>query len=306
MIEYLSTQKAIKQSAIHPTKIYFDGTHFYINGRQFVKENSPEPETQPDNEIWYTSTDGNIVETNYSYLLGSDDTVLTLISNTYKNGKGVIKLSGPLIKIKDGYEQDEDHFDGLFILATTLQSVSIPNSVTSIGDFAFIGCSGLTSITIPNSVTSIGDGAFASCENLTSISILSNVTSIGKSAFSGCLRLTSIELGDSITSIGEMAFYLNTSLKLLTINTVIPPTLAEYAFQGAMFTSIFVPSESVDAYKAAEGWSSHASVIKAIGEEDTPEPAPEPEPENGGTEPNPEPSSNTDNDDDYEGTGGGF
>ena len=86
------------------------------------------------------------------------------------------------------------------------QNTTIPNSVTSIGDRAFSGCSGLTSITIPNSVTSIGEGAFSGCSGLTSITIPNSVTSIGKEAFLGCSGLTSITIPNSVTSIGEEAF----------------------------------------------------------------------------------------------------
>ena len=75
---------------------------------------------------------------------------------------------------------------------TGLTSITIPNSVTSIGGFAFYGCTGLTSITIPNSVTSIGSSAFYDCSGLTSITIPNSVTSIEVWAFSGCSSLTSI------------------------------------------------------------------------------------------------------------------
>ena len=83
----------------------------------------------------------------------------------------------------------------------------IPNSVTSIGDWAFCNCSGLTSITIPNSVTSIGNKAFAGCDGLTSITIPNSVTSIGERAFYYCCGLTSVTIGNSVTSIGDFAFY---------------------------------------------------------------------------------------------------
>ena len=87
------------------------------------------------------------------------------------------------------------------------QNTIIPNSVTSIGDYAFGYCRSLTSITIPNSVTSIGDEAFYYCSSLTSITIPNSVTSIGTRAFSGCSSLTSVTLPNSITSIGDYVFY---------------------------------------------------------------------------------------------------
>ncbi len=78
----------------------------------------------------------------------------------------------------------------------------IPEGTTSLGNYAFYGCSGLTSITIPDSVTSIGSSAFNGCSKLTSITIPDGVTSIGSSAFNGCSKLTSITIPDSVTSIG--------------------------------------------------------------------------------------------------------
>ena len=88
-----------------------------------------------------------------------------------------------------------------------IKYISIPNSVTSIGEKAFYGCSGLISINIPNSVTSIGYMAFSGCTSLTSINIPNSVTSIGEAAFSGCTSLTSINIPSSVTSIGQSAFY---------------------------------------------------------------------------------------------------
>ena len=83
---------------------------------------------------------------------------------------------------------------------------TLPNSVTSIGDFAFSGCTGLTSVSIPNSVTSIGVGAFLNCTGLTSVSIGKSVTSIGNYAFYGCTGLASLSIPNSVTAIGYYAF----------------------------------------------------------------------------------------------------
>ena len=99
----------------------------------------------------------------------------------------------------------------------SLQSVTIPNSVTSIGDEAFSGCKSLQSVTIPNSVTKIGDGVFCWCDSLQSITIPNSVTSIGDNAFYLCDSLQSITIPNSVTSIGDGAFYLCVSLQSVTI-----------------------------------------------------------------------------------------
>ena len=100
---------------------------------------------------------------------------------------------------------------------TSLKSVIIPDSITSIGRYAFEDCSGLTSVTIPNSVTSIGGAAFSGCSGLMSITIGGSVTSIGRYAFYGCKSLTSITIPDSVTSIGFVAFEFCSDLAKVTI-----------------------------------------------------------------------------------------
>ena len=80
----------------------------------------------------------------------------------------------------------------LYLVGEEIKDLVIPNSVTSIGKYAFRGCSGLTSVTIPNSVKSIGNRAFRDCSGLTSVTIGNSVTSIGDAAFVSCSGLTSI------------------------------------------------------------------------------------------------------------------
>ena len=80
----------------------------------------------------------------------------------------------------------------LYLNGEKVVNLTIPDGVTSIGNYAFIGCSDLTSVTIPDSVTSIGGFAFRDCIGLTSVTIPDSVTSIGVNAFYGCSGLTSV------------------------------------------------------------------------------------------------------------------
>ena len=89
---------------------------------------------------------------------------------------------------------------------TSLASVTIAGTVTSIGNYAFSGCTSLTSVTIPNSVTSIGSYVFSGCTSLTSVTIPNSVTNISCDAFNGCSKLKKIEIPDSVTYIGSKAF----------------------------------------------------------------------------------------------------
>ena len=101
----------------------------------------------------------------------------------------------------------DNKYSGDIVIPESITFVNSKYSVTSIGNWAFSGCSGLTSITIPNTVTSIGDYAFNHCRGLTSVTIPNSVTSIGDNAFSECSGLTSVTIPNSVTSIGKSAFY---------------------------------------------------------------------------------------------------
>ena len=96
-------------------------------------------------------------------------------------------------------------------------SVTIPQSVTSIGNEAFRWCSGIDSLTINNAATSIGEWAFASCFGIKTLSLGEKIKTIGYNAFSDCSGLTNVTIPQSVTSIGPCAFAYCTSLKNITI-----------------------------------------------------------------------------------------
>ena len=104
-----------------------------------------------------------------------------------------------------------------FSFCSGLKTVTIPNSVKSIGDKAFYFCKGLTEVSIPNSVTNIGSSAFEDCTELKTVTIGNSVTDIGDEAFSSCFNLTEVSIPNSVTSIGDEAFYFCTDLKTVTI-----------------------------------------------------------------------------------------
>ena len=141
------------------------------------------PSGPANNEIWYTSSDGNIV------IPYNTSALPTIVSNTYKDGKGVIKCDSDITSIGET----------AFAYCNSLTSVMIPNSVTSIGNDAFTRCSSLSSVIIPNSVKSLGKWAFYYCSGLTSVTIGNSVTRIGDFAFTGCNGLTSISYTGTIT-----------------------------------------------------------------------------------------------------------
>ena len=114
---------------------------------------------------------------------------------------------------------------------------AIPNSVTSIGDWAFFRCSRLTQVNIPSSVTSIGSQAFQHCDALTQVNIPSSVTSIGDWAFAYCSKLRQMNIPGSVTSIGEWVFYGCSSLTQVTIPESVT-SIGQWAFTQVTWNAI--------------------------------------------------------------------
>ena len=136
-----------------------------------------------------------------------------------RDGKKLLRASYSLFWEKEYVvrEGTEVICDCAFFCCESLQSITIPNSVKSIGNRAFYECKSLQSITIPNSVTSIGKEAFSCCESLQSITIPNSVKSIGNYAFRNCESLQSVTIPNSVTKIGNEAFWGCDSLQSVTI-----------------------------------------------------------------------------------------
>jgi len=162
----------------------------------------------------------------------------------------------------------EDHRcliqDGILIAFAPagLTSYAIPDGVRWIGYDTFLNCSGLTHITIPDSVTLIDQAAFKDCSSLTNIVIPDGVNRIERYTFSGCSSLTSITIGKGVHSIYHSAFDGCSSLTDIYCKPTVPPTNVNNDGLGIPSSAkIYVPTGSVEAYKAAESWSRYASMI---------------------------------------------
>ena len=147
--------------------------------------------------------------------------------------------------------------DYSFFGCESLTDVSVPNSVTKIGNHA-LGRTGLNEIIIPNSVTTIGTWAFAYCLNLSTVIIGNSVTAIGDEAFMNCNNLTELTIGSSVKIVGDWAFAVGNSLSKIYNHADIPLTINANVFGNEDVNlskiSLHVPSNSVAAYKAHPVW----------------------------------------------------
>ena len=145
--------------------------------------------------------------------------------------------------------------DWAFAYTNSLKSVTLPNSITTIGIAAFMSTN-LTSVAIPNSVTTIRAGAFRYCTNLSSITLPNTIKSIANMTFDMCISLTSVTIPGSVENLGNQVFSGCTALTEITCEATTPPTCGTNVFEGVTNTiPVYVPAESVDAYRTADGWN---------------------------------------------------
>ena len=179
---------------------------------------------------WYTKFGGEV------HGIFSDKPYVPFTWN-YDAGTKTLTFSGTaaIPSYNDPYDRPWKDY------VSEVENIVIEDGVTSIGHNAFNDCSGLSSVTIPASVKSIGMSAFYDCTGLTTITIPASVTSIGRYAFYHCESLTSVIVHASNCTLGEDAF--------------------DECYQ---LDAIYVPSDKVEYYKAAENWSDYADKITAF------------------------------------------
>ena len=144
-----------------------------------------------------------------------------------------------------------------------LTSIKLSNNLKSIGQSAFHNCHWLRSIEFPDTLETIDGMAFALC-GFTDITLPDSVREIGASAFYSEPNLRNITIGSGVTSIGAYAFSLNKGLLTLTVHAETPPVIGNTLIDSTSPCQIYVPSQSVDAYKTATNWSAYADRIQAI------------------------------------------
>lgn len=195
----------------------------------------------PNNQIWYTSSDGNVVD-----FTGSN------VSNIYSNGRGVITFDNEVTVIGNNFNA-----------STTLTSVTLPNSVTSISSNAFKDCTSLQNINIHNNIKSIGNQAFRNtsitkielpygltflgdafnnCKTLQEATLPNDLTAIPSQLFYGCSSLSKVNIPEKVTTIGQSAFYGCSSLSTITIPNSVT-TIQSFAFAATGIIDFTFPNK---------------------------------------------------------------
>ena len=252
---------------------YYNGKIYSIRHHAFYKYKIPTSITIPDSvtsigssAFEYCSNLTSItlpfvgaekngsVNTHFGHIFGA--------SNPDKNSD-YIPSNLKTIVITGGKSIDHNAFYG----CSGIKSITIPDSVTRIGGYAFGYCSGLTSITIPDSVTSIEWNAFQSCTGLTSITIGNSVESIGSNAFNQCRSLTRVTIPSSVKNIGGGGFANCPNREKIIMLPEEPPTLGSNAFfnnGSAIIIVLAGCAEGEGGYKSATNWSAYASKIEEV------------------------------------------
>lgn len=187
------------------------------------------------------------------------------LSGLYQVGSGAFAYNNVItsVELPDTVSTIEDY---AFYQCASLTDVVIPESVTYIGGSCFAHCHSLQQITLPDNVYHISPEMFLNCSSLTQVNIPSTAEYIAGMAFWGCSSLTEITLPSGLLNIDAGAFEACDSLTEITILATTPPTL-EYANAiSSATTTIYIPAGTLSAYQSATNWSSFASKFVELAE----------------------------------------
>lgn len=241
-------------------------------------------ETQPVGEIWYTSTDGQVVEPKKADAFGAN-----IVSNTYEDGKGVIAFDGAVTQIGTSAFENCSTLSGLtlppalsiigqgaFENCTALTSVHIPESVTDVYFYAFLGCTGLSSfsgkfVASDSRSLIVGDKLVAlASAGLTSYTVPDGVSTVYSGVFALCPDLRIIVYPETVSYAGQV--YSCNKLEAIVFKSTTPPAFYQNTWLGSGFhlfpdtnnCHIYVPFKSVSTFQNAENWSEYADRILMI------------------------------------------
>lgn len=148
----------------------------------------------------------------------------------------------------------------------SLERVIIPNGVTSIGGYAFTDCNAMTHIELPIGLKSIGGRTFQTCGKLTSLVFKDGFESTTNYSIQSCGKLEIVDFPSTTISLNSNSINGCTALKKIIVRATTPPKATNPLFNGIGEAKIYVPAESVEAYKVATNWSVFADIILPIEE----------------------------------------
>ena len=193
--------------------------------------------------ISYTDVvDSGSCSTNLTWVLTNDSTL-------------IISGNGAMGNFTSASSPWKDHL-------TAIKKVVVEEGVTSLGNYAFRGCSSLVEATLAESVTTLGTYLFSHCTSLEKVNIPEGVTTLGNYAFYNCNKMQEITLPASLTNIGTYALSNCSSIEKITSNATTAPALASNALRNIPATAaLHLPTGAAKSYKAAAGWSLFTNII---------------------------------------------
>ncbi|MBO5883878.1 MAG: leucine-rich repeat domain-containing protein [Clostridia bacterium] len=208
-------------------------------------------------------TSENILVSDFANEIGSIETGITpsgTIEVTENGTHDVTEYANVAVNVEDASKSDL-----ISLIDRSITHIDIPEGISAIGAHAFAHSYKLVSVFIPDSVRLISSQAFFGCKMLFEVNIPNNVTEIASEAFKFCYALEKVTIGSNVKSMAVQAFSGDTTLKTVVCYAETPPTIQANAFLDVPTDCvIYVPYNSVEAYKTATNWSDRAEYIKPI------------------------------------------